>query len=352
MGDRSKVAKAAGAAGMQAGAALHRIEAAGTTTGEDSNSRETAHRIQGEALYGVSPITAALAAGRRQLYTLYIQEGLEAGKRKDMGACQAAIAAAQALGVETCDVAKHDLNLACGDRPHQGLVLDCEPLRMDTLTALPVPRMQPGQPWPLWLALDEIQDPQNLGAILRSAHFLGASGVLCCAKNSAPLSPVVAKASAGALDAMTLYSCGSMPRFLTSAAEAGWTVVGADVHEGSTDLATFTLSSPTLLVLGSEGRGLRPLVRQACQQALRIGPPPPPQGSPGMSGVDSLNVSVAAGVMLHHLLHSRARAGVDSVGAQTGEEPSYNLSGSGVLPLDSVKTELAGVASEELGAIA
>ena len=67
---------------------------------------------------------------------------------------------------------------------------------------------------------------QNLGAILRSAHFLGASGVLCCAKNSAPLSPVVAKASAGALDAMPLYACGSMPRFLTAAAEAGWSVVG------------------------------------------------------------------------------------------------------------------------------
>lgn len=144
--------------------------------------------------------------------------GLQASKRKDMGACQAAIAAAQAAGVEMCEVEKHELNLASGDRPHQacgahscrraagfctqpcqrqtertcqhcqessrrhitvqraclrvllfvkGLVLDCEPLKMETLNALPRPRMQPGQSWPLWLALDEIQDP-----VSRSAFFL------------------------------------------------------------------------------------------------------------------------------------------------------------------------------------
>lgn len=67
---------------------------------------------------------------------------------------------------------------------------------------------------------------QNLGAILRSAHFLGATGVLCCAKNSAPLSPVVAKASAGALDAMAVHACASMPRALNTAAESGWMVLG------------------------------------------------------------------------------------------------------------------------------
>ena len=67
---------------------------------------------------------------------------------------------------------------------------------------------------------------QNLGAILRSAHFLGAAGVLCCKRNSAPLSPVVAKASAGALDAMALHSCSSMPRTLASAAANGWLVLG------------------------------------------------------------------------------------------------------------------------------
>lgn len=67
---------------------------------------------------------------------------------------------------------------------------------------------------------------QNLGAVLRSAHFLGATGVVCCAKNSAPLSPVVAKASAGALDAMTVHSCSSMPRTLNAAADDGWRVLG------------------------------------------------------------------------------------------------------------------------------
>ena len=68
---------------------------------------------------------------------------------------------------------------------------------------------------------------QNLGAILRSAHYLGAAGVLCCARNSAPLSPVVAKASAGALDAMAVHACASMPRTLKAAADAGWLILGA-----------------------------------------------------------------------------------------------------------------------------
>ena len=76
--------------------------------------------------------------------------------------------------------------------------------------------------------MDEIVDPQNLGAVLRSAHFLGVAGVVVCAKNSAPLSPVVSKASSGALERMDVRSVGVMPRFLRRCVEEGWDVFGAD----------------------------------------------------------------------------------------------------------------------------
>lgn len=102
-----------------------------------------------------------------------------------------AVAAAQAAGgrVETAD--KHDLNLLVDHRPHQGLVLDCSPLEWTPMNAFP---NAPGAgALPVWLALDEISDPQNLGAALRAAYFLGATGVLCCERNSAPLSPAVSK---------------------------------------------------------------------------------------------------------------------------------------------------------------
>ena len=100
--------------------------------------------------------------------------------------------------------------------------------------------------------MDEIVDPQNLGAVLRSAHFLGVAGVVVCAKNSAPLSPVVSKASSGALERMDVRSVGVMPRFLRRCAEEGWDVFGADNAPDAEDV------TPALLHLNREGGNLSP----------------------------------------------------------------------------------------------
>ncbi|KAL2455758.1 tRNA/rRNA methyltransferase (SpoU) family protein [Forsythia ovata] len=114
------------------------------------------------------------------------------------------------------------------------------------------------------VALDEVTDPQNLGAIIRSAYFYGASGVVLCAKNSAPLSGVASKASAGSLELMELRSCKNMTQFLTFSAENGWRVLGGSVSARAIPLNEVVPGAPKILVLGSEGTGLRPLVERFC----------------------------------------------------------------------------------------
>jgi rRNA methylases len=190
----------------------------------------------------------------------------------------------------------------------------------------------------LWLALDEVVDPQNFGALLRSAYFLGGNsmgansnldtqsssiGVLVCSKNSAPPSPVVSAASAGALELCQVHSTSNLPRTLHTAKEDGWRILGAaamapsgmlDPQTGEPvqclnlrDVKTDESQPPTILVLGSEGHGLRTLVAKACTGFIRI---PKNQAAfldsgETSAGVDSLNVSVTGGIMLWHFLNEK-----------------------------------------------
>lgn len=281
----------------------------------------TLPRIVGEVVYGVGPILAALSAGRREFYALYVQEGLDLSsnnkKKKDKKGFEKILKMAEKIGLSEKEMSKHDLNMIVDNRPHQGLVLDASPLEMVGIRELDSISTE-GEKGPLWLALDEVTDPQNLGAIIRSAYFFGASGVVLCAKNSAPLSGVVSKASAGSLELMELRSCKNMMQFLTSSAGNGWRVLGGSVSSRAIPLDEVVPGPPTILVLGSEGTGLRPLVERSCTQLIRIsGNPPvdlvatgdedvdrvenPGQEFTSFLAVESLNVSVAAGVLLNHL---------------------------------------------------
>ena len=133
--------------------------------------------------------------------------------------------------------------------------------------------------------------------------------------------------------------------FPPPASQLAGCVAGADVSEGAAECAKYRLERPALLVLGSEGRGLRPLVRKCCTQLLRIGPGPLPDQP--ASGVDSLNVSVAAGVLLHHLLHAQYAVPGAQGGSAHGAMASNRMDS-----VDSVSTELSGLAREQLGAVA
>ncbi|XP_057418914.1 uncharacterized protein LOC130713135 [Lotus japonicus] len=292
-------------------------------------SESTVPRIVGEGIYGVGPVLAALSAGRREFYALYVQEGLDLSsnnrKKKDKKGFEKVMKIAEKFGLSIKEVSKHDLNMVVDNRPHQGLVLDASPLEMVKIMELDPVSAGEGE-GSLWVALDEVTDPQNLGAIIRSAYFFGVSGIVLCAKNSAPLSGVVSKASAGSLELMELRYCKNMMQFLVASAENGWRVLGGSVSSKAVSLDEVTPGPPTILVLGSEGTGLRPLVERSCTQLVTIpGSIPFDSSTSELDGestalncessgkeflsflaVESLNVSVAAGVLLHHLIGKKS----------------------------------------------
>ncbi|KAJ8541864.1 hypothetical protein K7X08_016730 [Anisodus acutangulus] len=292
-------------------------------------SESTLPRMVGEGIYGVGPVLAALSAGRREFYGLYIQEGLDLSgnnrKKKDKKGFERVLRMVEKVGLGKKEVSKHDLNMISDNRPHQGLVLDASPLEMVGIKELEPVSIEE-ESTPLWVALDEVTDPQNLGAIIRSAYFFGASGIVLCAKNSAPLSGVVSKASAGSLELVELRSCKNMMQFLTSSAENGWRILGGSVSPRAVPLHEIVPGTPTILVLGSEGTGLRQLVERSCTELVKIPGNIPVdiiagededavdaerdnsfsgQNFRSFMAVESLNVSVAAGVLLHHLIGSK-----------------------------------------------
>ncbi|KAG0254869.1 hypothetical protein BG011_005463 [Mortierella polycephala] len=262
-------------------------------------------------LYSPNVVLPALKNGLRTPYTL---------KKEDLVAnC---IAAANSAGVKVVKTDKHQLNAMAGQRPHQGVVLEASRLEQRMVTTLGGVSVdnqynisgRTTETWfktkenepPVWLALDEVVDPQNLGAILRTAMFMGVNGVVVCHKNSSPLSAVVAKASTGALEARPTYGVSSLMRFIQMSKENGWHVVGAHVTYGSKrtrPLHTWPetgVDQPTLLIMGNEGNGLRKQIMNQCDSFIQV-----PCLSLIPSNVDSLNVSVATGIILSKLMGGR-----------------------------------------------
>lgn len=247
---------------------------------------------------------------------LFVQEhkGTQMGRSADkVVQAERLLELAKERGIQVATVDKGVLNTLAGNRPHQGYVLRCGAnLDFEPVTRIPHPDEDPDAPR-LWLVLDEVVDPQNLGALLRSAYFLGGNGssssgatkmgILVCAKNSAPPSPTVSAASAGALELMTVSSTTNLPRTLAAAETDGFRIVGASASvPRDLDIPLYNLQDlpasdrPTLVVLGSEGHGLRNLVTKSCTELVKI------PGAESADGVDSLNVSVTGGIMLWHFL--------------------------------------------------
>ncbi|MBI5630885.1 MAG: 23S rRNA (guanosine(2251)-2'-O)-methyltransferase RlmB [Elusimicrobia bacterium] len=146
------------------------------------------------------------------------------------------------------------------------------------------------------VALDQIQDPHNLGAIARSAVNLGAGGLILPERRSAPVTPVVVQASAGAVQRLPIFQVVNLAQSLARLKEAGFWIYGADMAGRPSWQAS--LNRPLVLVIGSEGEGLRPLVRQSCDELISI-----PQAA---AGVASLNASCAASVLLYEIARQAA----------------------------------------------
>jgi 23S rRNA (guanosine2251-2'-O)-methyltransferase len=174
---------------------------------------------------------------------------------------------------------------------HQGAIAFAPELAFVAIEDL-VGEVGPGT---LLLALDEIEDPQNFGAVIRSAVALGATAILWPEHHSAPLSPATFRASAGAVEHARLCRVTSLPSALEQLKVAGATVLGLDAN-GDVALPDLAVDGPVVLVVGAEGKGLRRPVKRLCTALVKL---------PMTRAIDSLNASVAAALALYELVRRR-----------------------------------------------
>ena len=234
-------------------------------------------------IYGFNPVLEALRAGRVRR--------LRVGPRGDRRVDEA-IALARAADVPVERVDGQALDRVARGGVHQGIVAELAPLEDYSLQAI-VAAAAPAAP--LIVVLDGVEDPHNLGAIIRTADAAGVHGLVRQARHAAALDGAAAKASAGAFAHVRLATVVNIARAIEELEAAGvWTVGLAGDAADPYDSVDFTL--PTALVLGAEGAGLRRLVRERCDRLVSI----PMQGA-----VSSLNVSVAAGVTLFEAVRQR-----------------------------------------------
>jgi 23S rRNA (guanosine2251-2'-O)-methyltransferase len=180
----------------------------------------------------------------------------------------------------------------CGSDGHQGVCADVEEYRYADAAAL-LGRADPGI-----VALDEVTDPQNLGAVCRTAECTGATGVILPERRSADVTPAVCKASAGAVEHLAVASVRNLADFLADAKAAGCWTYGAAAG-ARTPYRSIDWRGGVVLVLGAEGRGLRPRVAAACDELVAL---------PLRGRVESLNVSATAAVLLYEILQQRLDA--------------------------------------------
>jgi 21S rRNA (GM2251-2'-O)-methyltransferase len=321
-----------------------------------------------EFLYGTSVVEAALNSQReprRKLYNLYIYTGENRKTTDPAGLAKIA----QRKGIKVTRVKTDEIRVLdkmSGGRPHNGYILEASPLprlpvenlgeltdqdgergfnvslghqsREDaavngTSNFVKLPRNSSRNPFVLFL--DSIEDPGNLGGIIRTAAFLGVTAVAYTVSNSASFTPVVLKASAGASENITLFAVNKPAGFIANSKLAGWKIyaavappkskaVGAAPAISADDLGDPLSQDPCILMLGGEGEGLRANLRSKADVDLSI------RGRGQGHDVDSLNVSVAAGILCDAFLRrnqakGKATAPDKMAESETAAKPSRYL---------------------------
>ena len=264
-----------------------------------------------EVLYGLHPVSEAIKAGRRRF-----DHVLVARERHD-DRLDRVIAQCRDAGIRVREESREQLTLAANTPAHQGVVALVRPQEFLTIEDLFAPdpatnKSTAGKsPARLVLAIDGVEDPQNLGALLRVADGAGVDSVLLTERRSAPLSPAAMKASAGAAEHLRIARVVNLVRSLEELKKHNLWIVGLDAGgldagvaergqtSGPTPYDQFDFTGDLVIVLGSEGAGLHDLVRRTCDHLLHI---------PMAGGVSSLNVSAAGAVVLYEAARQRRAA--------------------------------------------
>lgn len=241
-------------------------------------------------IVGRNAVAEALRAGR-EIDTLYVL----AGER--VPAVRRLVSAARESGAVVKEVDRKKLDALSGGAVHQGVAALAAAHSYASLDDIFALAKQRGEP-PFVVVCDELEDPHNLGAVLRTAEAAGAHGVVVPKRRSAPLSATVAKTSAGALEYIPVARVPNLPAALDTLKANGCWIYGADMD--GTDYKQTDFSGGVALVVGAEGKGLGRLVREKCDAIVSL---------PMKGKINSLNASVAAGILLYEISAHRTSEG-------------------------------------------
>ena len=244
-----------------------------------------------DVLYGLHPVEEAIRAGVRQLD--HVAVARERESRRDLR-MEALLELCRSARIRVTSEPREQLTRHAKTDAHQGVVAFLKERKFRSLEdLLETPRGPSGHHF--FLALDGVEDPHNLGALLRSADGAGIDGVIVPERRAAPLNATVAKSSAGASEHVRIAQVVNITRALEAMKKRNIWIVGLD-ERGTPDYDRFDFRQDCCLVLGSEGSGLHDLVKRTCDYLLRI---------PMAGSVSSLNVSVAGAVVMYEAMRQR-----------------------------------------------
>jgi len=237
-------------------------------------------------VYGINPVREALLGTSRQPLELLVVNGTHNERLSGL------LEQAEELRLKTSFLQRGELDRLAGNSRHQGIVLRLSPFKYTDFSTL-LQSWRASQRSAFFLLLDGITDPHNFGAILRSAETAGCHGVIVAKDRSCPVTSVVEKSAAGALAHLPLCQVTNLARLIDELKNAGVWCYGLAGEAEVSELYATNLSGDLALVVGSEGKGLRPNIRNHCDGLLAL---------PMLGKVGSLNASVAAGIALFEVV--------------------------------------------------
>ncbi len=256
-------------------------------TAVNKPARPKKAELNEDILLGRNAVREAIKSGR-SINRILIAEGSHGGSISEI------INLAKERHLVLQSISTDKLDMLCGGQRHQGVAAYAAPVdyvELDDILNLAKDRGED----PFLILLDELEDPHNLGAILRTADAVGAHGILIPKHRSCPLSSVVAKTSAGAVEYVPVARIGNVSQTLENLKKQGLWVAGADM-DGTENYYEANLTGPIVLVIGSEGHGVSRLTKEACDFIVKI---------PMRGKVNSLNASNAAAILAYEILKQR-----------------------------------------------
>ncbi|MBN2332953.1 MAG: 23S rRNA (guanosine(2251)-2'-O)-methyltransferase RlmB [Deltaproteobacteria bacterium] len=247
-----------------------------------------------EIIFGINAVNELLQSGNRDVEVFYCEES--AGKR-----IKVLESLARRQGLLIKHLPKAALSRLAGVDRHQGVAVSVAQFNYSPLAALLPSAAVQRHPLPAILALDGVTDPQNLGAILRTAAAAGVAGVIIPERRAAGITPVVARIASGGLEYVKICRVTNLVTALQQCREQGYWIAGTVTAAEGLSVYQADLCRPLVIVVGSEAKGMRPLVRRTCDLLLTI---------PLRTSIESLNVSAATAVVLFEMLRQQEMAAV------------------------------------------